>query len=110
MEHQREQAGGFGLAGQQVDDEPAEPDRFLGEAPTPWIAAGHVLPRRAVRGIDRLEHRELVLAGHAGDGIVTLRQGMRTVEVADAVLESAATGLNVSLKASRSEAPERNAQ
>lgn len=49
----------------------------------------------------QVEHenfRDAVLAGHAGDGIVTLRQGMRTVEVADAVLRSASTGTTVDVR------------
>lgn len=49
----------------------------------------------------QVEHelfRDAMLGQDAGrQGIVTLRQGMRTVEVADAVLESAATGTTVSV-------------
>jgi hypothetical protein len=35
--------------------------------------------------------------GGGGAGIVTLREGLRTVEVAEAVLEAAATGGTVTL-------------
>ncbi|NED49682.1 gfo/Idh/MocA family oxidoreductase, partial [Micromonospora aurantiaca] len=44
---------------------------------------------------------DAVLAGPGGDAdIVTLRQGLRTVEVSAAVLESAELGTTVSLRAS----------
>ncbi len=57
MEHQREQAAGLGLVRREPRNEAPEPDRFLGQAPTPRIRAGHVIPATAEGRVDGLEHR-----------------------------------------------------
>lgn len=53
------------------------------------------ISKREPLQVEHENFRDAVLAGHATDGIVTLRQGMRTVAVADAVLESASSGTTV---------------
>src|SRR5262249_59312915 len=55
VEHQRQQAERFGLAGQEGGDEPTEPDRFVGEPPPAWVSARDVVPATAEGGVDRFE-------------------------------------------------------
>lgn len=53
------------------------------------------ISKREPLQVEHENFRDAMLAGTVGDGVVTLRQGMRTVLVADAVLESAETGAMV---------------
>ena len=53
--------------------------------------------RRAIRSTRDDEPRCRDLAGSVGPGVVTLRDGMRTVLVADAVIESADKGESIAL-------------
>ena len=59
------------------------------------------VPERHQRGpalqVEHEEFRDAVLAGSVGPGVVTLREGMRTVLVADAVIESADKGESIAL-------------
>ena len=48
--------------------------------------------------VEHENFRDAVRSGAAGKGVVTLREGMRTVEVADAVLRSAETGATVDVR------------
>lgn len=50
------------------------------------------ISKREPLQVEHENFRDAVLAGAPGAGIVTLRQGLRTVEVADAILRSAAEG------------------
>ncbi len=56
------------------------------------------IAKREPLQVEHENFRDAVLAGKATDGIVTLRQGMRTVAVADAVLESASSGTTVDVR------------
>lgn len=58
------------------------------------------ISKREPLQVEHENFRDAVLAGHATDGIVTLRQGMRTVAVADAVLEAASSGTTVDVRPS----------
>ncbi|GAA1817091.1 Gfo/Idh/MocA family oxidoreductase [Actinomadura chokoriensis] len=61
----------------------------------------YAIPKREPLLTEHERFRDAVLAGPGGDAdIVTLRQGLRTVEVSAAVLESAKLGTTVSLRAS----------
>jgi UDP-N-acetylglucosamine 3-dehydrogenase len=53
------------------------------------------ISKREPLQVEHESFRDAVLAGAPGDGVVTLRQGLRTVEVADAILRSAAGGSTV---------------
>ena len=55
VEHQGEQAPHLGLRRQPLRQHAREPDRFVGEAPSPRIGAGGALPAAAVGGVDRFE-------------------------------------------------------
>ena len=55
------------------------------------------LTKREPLLVQHEKFRDAFLSGDTTE-IVTLRQGMRTVEVAEAVLESAATGATVAVK------------
>jgi predicted dehydrogenase len=57
------------------------------------------IPKREPLLVEHERFRDAV-EGKESD-IVTLRQGMRTVEVAEAVLQSATSGVTVSIPASR---------
>ena len=56
------------------------------------------ITKREPLQVEHENFRDAVLKGEAGEGVVTLRQGMRTVLVADAVLESAETGAMVDVR------------
>jgi predicted dehydrogenase len=56
------------------------------------------ISKREPLQVEHENFRDAVLAGVAGEGVVTLRQGMRTVLVADAIIESAATGTMVDVR------------
>jgi UDP-N-acetylglucosamine 3-dehydrogenase len=53
------------------------------------------ISKREPLQVEHERFRDAMLAGEVTGGIVGLRQGLRTVEVADAVLRSAATGTTV---------------
>jgi UDP-N-acetylglucosamine 3-dehydrogenase len=55
------------------------------------------LDKREPLLVEHENFRDAVLAGTLREGVVSLREGMRTVLVADAVIESAATGGGVTL-------------
>ena len=55
------------------------------------------LEKREPLQVEHEEFRDAVLAGSVGPGVVTLREGMRTVLVADAVIESADKGESIAL-------------
>jgi UDP-N-acetylglucosamine 3-dehydrogenase len=55
------------------------------------------LDKREPLLVEHENFRDAVLAGTLRDGVVSLREGLRTVLVADAVIESAATGGGVTL-------------
>ena len=57
MEHQRQQAEGFGLVRQQRGDEPAQPDPFLGEVAAAHLGAGGIGPPFGKRRVDGGQHR-----------------------------------------------------
>jgi UDP-N-acetylglucosamine 3-dehydrogenase len=61
------------------------------------------ISKREPLQVEHENFRDAVLAGEAGRGVVTLRQGMRTVLVADAVIESAETGTVVDVRPSAAE-------
>jgi len=61
------------------------------------------ITKREPLQVEHENFRDAVLAGELGAGVVSLRHGMRTVEVADAVLRSAATGTTVEVDAGRPE-------
>ena len=70
MQHQRQQAERFRLVRQQRGDQPAEPDRFLGEIAAAGLGAGGIGPAFGEGGVDGLEHGVEPLAqigalGHA---------------------------------------------
>jgi len=56
------------------------------------------ISKREPLQVEHENFRDAVLAGAAGEGVVTLRQGMRTVLVADAVLQSAESGTMVDVR------------
>jgi predicted dehydrogenase len=56
------------------------------------------ITKREPLQVEHENFRDAVLAGAPGEGVVTLRQGMRTVLVADAVLESASSGAMVDVQ------------
>jgi UDP-N-acetylglucosamine 3-dehydrogenase len=61
------------------------------------------ISKREPLQVEHENFRDAVLAGEASSGIVTLRQGMRTVLVADAVIESAETGSVVDVRPTSAE-------
>lgn len=58
----------------------------------------YAISKREPLQVEHENFRDAVIAGEVTGGIVTLRQGMRTVQVADAVLESADTGSTVDVR------------
>jgi UDP-N-acetylglucosamine 3-dehydrogenase len=58
------------------------------------------ISKREPLQVEHENFRDAVLAGEEGQGVVTLRQGMRTVLVADAVIESAETGAMIDVRPS----------
>ena len=58
------------------------------------------ISKREPLQVEHENFRDAVVAGAAGEGVVTLRQGMRTVLVADAVLQSAESGTMVDVRPS----------
>jgi UDP-N-acetylglucosamine 3-dehydrogenase len=58
----------------------------------------YAISKREPLLVEHENFRDAVLAGETGPGVVTLRQGMRTVLVADAVIESAETGTVVDVR------------
>jgi UDP-N-acetylglucosamine 3-dehydrogenase len=56
------------------------------------------IAKREPLQVEHENFRDAVRAGEVGPGVVTLRQGLRTVLVADAVLESAETGRAVDVR------------
>jgi UDP-N-acetylglucosamine 3-dehydrogenase len=61
------------------------------------------ISKREPLQVEHENFRDAVLAGEEGQGVVTLRQGMRTVLVADAVIESAETGAMIDVRPSAAE-------
>ncbi|HEU4514801.1 MAG TPA: Gfo/Idh/MocA family oxidoreductase [Nocardioidaceae bacterium] len=56
------------------------------------------ISKREPLQVEHENFRDSVLAGTTGEGVVSLRQGLRTVEVADAILRSASDGSVVDVR------------
>jgi predicted dehydrogenase len=58
----------------------------------------YAISKREPLQVEHENFRDAVLAGSAGEGVVTLREGLRTVEVAEAILRSASNGATVAVR------------
>ncbi len=56
------------------------------------------ISKREPLQVEHENFRDAVLTGTTGEGVVTLRQGLRTVQVADAILRSASDGSTIDVR------------
>ena len=56
VEHQSQQTANLGFPGHELQKDPCEPDRLLGQIPSALVNARHVIPADSEGGINSFQH------------------------------------------------------